>query len=517
MKTLEVIMKRALISVYDKSGIVEFAEKLVQMDWEIISTGGTYRLLLENGIEAREIDEITKFPEILDGRVKTLNPRIHGGILFRRDKEEHRRVIEEMGIFPIHMVVNNLYPFEETVTKKGVGMEEAIENIDIGGPSMIRAAAKNFQDVTVVIDPADYNQVLLELRQNGDTRPETRLELARKVFNYTAYYDALIAQYFNELCQEAFPDYLTLAYRKKDQLRYGENPHQKAAFYTDYSQTEGTIAGAKQLHGKELSYNNINDGNGAISIVKEFEEPAAIAVKHGNPCGAGVGETIVEAFEKAYESDTESIFGGIVALNREVTKDLAERLSKIFLEIIIAPSFSVEALDILMEKKNVRLLQIPELSESSYTKPMAKQVEGGMLLQDRNRLLLQDDMEIATKRFPEEDELDDMVFAWKIAKHIASNGVVIAKDGATLGIGLGEVNRFWAVQKAIERAGDKTRGAALASDGFFPFKDSIEALAQAGISSVIQPGGSVRDAEVIKEADLNNMTMVFTGIRHFRH
>lgn len=517
MKTMEVTMKRALISVYDKRGIVEFAEKLIQMDWEIISTGGTYKLLLENGIEAREIDEITKFPEILDGRVKTLNPRIHGGILFRRDKEEHRRVIEEMGIFPIHMVVNNLYPFEETVAKKGVGMEEAIENIDIGGPSMIRAAAKNFQDVTVVIDPADYNQVLLELRQGGNTKPETRLELARKVFNYTAYYDALIAQYFNELCQETFPEYLTLPYKKKDQLRYGENPHQKAAFYTDYNQTEGTIAGAEQLHGKELSYNNINDGNGAISIVKEFDEPAAIAVKHGNPCGAGVGKTIVEAFEKAYESDTESIFGGIVALNREVTRELAERLSKIFLEIIIAPSFSDEALEILKEKKNVRLLQIPELSESSYTKPMTKQVEGGMLLQDRNRLLLQDDMEITTKRFPEEDELDDMVFAWKIAKHISSNGVVIAKNGATLGIGLGEVNRFWAVQKAIERAGEKTRGAVLASDGFFPFKDSIEALAQAGISSVIQPGGSVRDSEVVKEADLNKMAMVFTGIRHFRH
>ncbi|WP_422486070.1 bifunctional phosphoribosylaminoimidazolecarboxamide formyltransferase/IMP cyclohydrolase [Gudongella sp. DL1XJH-153] len=510
-------MKRALISVYDKTGIIEFVENLVQMDWEIISTGGTYRLLSENGIKVKEVDEITKFPEILDGRVKTLNPRIHGGILFQRDNEEHRRVIEELGIFPIHMVVNNLYPFEETVKKDGVTLEDAIENIDIGGPSMIRAAAKNFQDVTVVIDPVDYNQVLLELKQNGDTKPETRLELARKVFNYTAYYDALIANYFNDLCQETFPQYLTLPYKKRDQLRYGENPHQKAAFYSDYNQTEGTISGAKQLHGKELSFNNINDSNGAISIIKEFQEPAAIAVKHGNPCGAGIGNDIVEAFEKAYESDTESIFGGIIALNREVTLKLAERLSKIFLEIIIAPSFSEEALELLKEKKNIRLLQISEIMDTHYTKPMAKQVEGGMLYQERNKELLQNDMEIVTERFPEEDELDDMVFAWKIAKHISSNGVVIVKNGATLGIGLGEVNRFWAVQKAVERAGVEAKGAVLASDGFFPFKDSIEALAKAGIEAVIQPGGSVRDSEVVKEADMNQMSMVFTGMRHFRH
>ncbi len=510
-------MKRALISVYDKTGIVEFAEKLVQMEWEIISTGGTYRLLRDSGIKAREVDEITKFPEILDGRVKTLNPRIHGGILFQRDNEEHRRVIEELGIFPIHMVVNNLYPFEETVKKEGVTLEDAIENIDIGGPSMIRAAAKNFQDVTVVIDPVDYNQVLLELKQKGDTRPETRLELARKVFNYTAYYDALVAQYFNDLCQEMFPQYLTLPYKKRDQLRYGENPHQRAAFYSDYNQTEGTISGAKQLHGKELSYNNINDSNGAISIIKEFQEPAAVAVKHGNPCGAGIGKDIVEAYEKAYEADQESIFGGIVALNREVTLQLAERLSKIFLEIIIAPSFSNRALELLMEKKNVRLLQIPEIMDAHYTKPMAKQVEGGLLFQERNKELLQDDLEIVTERFPEEVELEDMIFAWKIAKHISSNGVVIVKDGATLGIGLGEVNRFWAVQKAVERAGEESKGAVLASDGFFPFKDSIEALAKAGIAAVIQPGGSVRDSEVVKEADLNKMSMAFTGMRHFRH
>ncbi len=510
-------MKRALISVYDKTGIVQFAEELVSMGWEIISTGGTHKLLSDNGIKVKEVDEITKFPEILDGRVKTLNPRIYGGILFRRDKEEHRRVIEDMGIFPIHMVVNNLYPFEDTVKKVGASMEEIIENIDIGGPSMIRAAAKNFQDVTVVVDPSDYNQVLLELRQKGETKPETRLELARKVFSYTAYYDALISQYFNDLCQETFPEYLTLPYRKRGQLRYGENPHQKAAFYADYNQIEGTISGAKQLHGKGLSYNNINDSNGAISIIKEFQEPAAIAVKHGNPCGAGVGRDIVEAFQKAYDSDSESIFGGIVALNREVSPELAERLSKIFLEIIIAPAFSEKALEVLMAKKNVRLLQIPEMTDAIYTKPVAKQVEGGMLLQERNLSLLQEDMEIVTERFPEEEELDDLEFAWKIAKHISSNGVVIAKDGATIGIGLGEVNRFWAVQKAVERAGKKADGAVLASDGFFPFKDSVEAIAQAGIRAVIQPGGSVRDSEVTKEADANGMAMVFTGMRHFRH
>ena len=507
-------MKRALISVYDKTGIVEFAKELIAMDWEIISTGGTYKLLKDQGIA---VNEVTKFPEILDGRVKTLNPKIHGGILFRRDKEDHRRVIEEMGIVPIQMVVNNLYPFEETIKKEGVSKEEIIENIDIGGPSMIRAAAKNYQDVTVVLDPADYDQILLQLKETGHTSFETRLELARKVFNYTAYYDSMIAQYFNELCQEPFPEYLTLPYKKADQLRYGENPHQKAAFYRDYNQTEGTISGAKQLHGKKLSYNNISDGNGAISIVKEFQEPAAIAVKHGNPCGAGVGKDILEAYEKAYASDTQSIFGGIVAFNREVTPELAERLSKIFLEIIIAPGFSEKAFEILSSKKNVRLLQIPEIADTQYTKHMAKQVEGGMLLQERNLSLLKDIMEIVTKRFPEEKEIEDMVFAWKIAKHISSNGVVIAKDGATLGIGLGEVNRFWAVEKAIERVGDNAKGAVLASDGFFPFKDSIEALAKAGIASVIQPGGSVRDPEVVEEANLNKMAMVFTAMRHFRH
>ena len=443
-------MKRALISVYDKKGIVQFAESLVAMGWEIISTGGTYKILQENNIRVREVDEITKFPEILDGRVKTLNPRIHGGILFRRDKEEHRRVIEDMGIFPIHMVVNNLYPFEATVTREGATMEEIIENIDIGGPSMIRAAAKNYKDVTVVVDPSDYNRVLAQLKGDGETDLETRLDQARKVFSYTAYYDSLIAQYFNGVCQEDFPDYLTLPYRKKDQLRYGENPHQRAAFYTDYNQLEGTIAGARQLHGKELSYNNINDANGAIAIAKEFEEPVAVAVKHGNPCGVGTGNDIVGAFEKAYESDKESIFGGIVALNREVTEELAERLSRIFLEIIIAPSFSEAALEKLMEKKNLRLLEIKDISEALYKKPMAKQVEGGMLLQERNLSLLNEDMEIPTTRFPEESQLDDMEFAWKVAKHISSNGVVIVKDGATLGMGMGAVNRFWAVQKAIE-------------------------------------------------------------------
>lgn len=510
-------MKRALISVYDKTGIVEFSKALIELGWEIISTGGTYNLLKENKIEVLEVNEVTNFPEILDGRVKTLNPYVHGGILFKRDEKSHIEKIEELGIVGIDMVVNNLYPFEKTIHKVGVTEEEIIENIDIGGPSMIRAAAKNFKDVIVLVDPKDYNIVLASLQADGEINLNTKKDLAKKVFNYTAYYDALIAEYFNENLGDDFPELLTIPYKKKTQLRYGENPHQRASFYIDHKDLEATIAGMVKLHGKDLSYNNINDANGAISLLKEFTEPTAVALKHANPCGVGSGGNIEDAFRKAYESDKKSIFGGIVALNRQVTKALAQDLKEIFLEIIIAPSFSKEALEILSQKKNIRLLEIENISEWNYKKPSIKQVDGGLLVQDKNMDLFIEDLNIVTDEFPNKEEIDDMIFAWKVAKHISSNGVVIAKDGATLGIGLGEVNRFWAVEEAIERAGEGRNGGVLASDGFFPFKDSIEAIAKAGISCIIQPGGSIKDDEVVQEANKSKIKMVFTGIRHFRH
>ncbi len=510
-------MKRALISVYDKDGIVEFAYSLKKLGWDIISTGGTYRLLKENNIDVIEVDEITDFKEILDGRVKTLNPRIHGGILFKRDNKEHRKTIEDLGILPIHMVVNNLYPFEETVNKQGVSLDEIIENIDIGGPSMIRAAAKNYQDVTVIVDPKDYNCVLAELIKDGETTNKTRGYLAAKVFSYTSYYDTLIAKFFNDLVGIKFPDYLSLGYKKKEQLRYGENPHQEACLYTESSIDGGSILSGVKLHGKELSYNNINDGNAAISIIKEFERPTAVAIKHANPCGVASGENILKAYKKAYECDSESIFGGIVALNRQVDEDLAKELNKIFLEIVIAPSFSDAALEVLKGKKNIRLIKLEDIS-IPYKKSMdIKKIEGGLLIQDKNQDLLNDDMEISSELSPSEEDIDELVFAWKVAKHINSNGVVITKDEATIGIGLGEVNRFFAVEGAIKRAGEKAKGAYLASDGFFPFKDSIEALSIAGIRAIIQPGGSLKDDEVIEKVNEEKMIMVLTGIRHFKH
>ena len=510
-------MKRALISVYDKTGIVDFSKGLESLGWELVSTGGTYRLLKENGIEALEIDQVTGFPEILDGRVKTLNPLIHGGILFRRDLDSHKSIVESMGIVPIDMVINNLYPFEETVSRPDATPMEIIENIDIGGPSMIRAAAKNYKDVTVIVDPADYGTVLAELRMNGITTPETRSALARKAFSLTAYYDALIANYFNGSQEVSFPELLTLPYRKRDSLRYGENPHQRAAFYVESTGLAGTIAGAKQLHGKALSFNNINDANGAIALIKEFDEPTAVAIKHANPCGVGSGSTLSEAFEKAYNADPESIFGGIVALNGEVTVQIAEKLKEIFLEIIIAPTFSNGAMEILTAKKNLRLLVLEGAGIDEPARLQLKQVQGGLLLQDSNQQLLGHEMPAVTKRFPENSEVEDMIFAWKVAKHISSNGVVLAKNKMTVGIGLGEVNRFWAVEEAIKRSGDRAPGSVLASDGFFPFRDSVKALSAAGVTAVIQPGGSVKDDEVIEEANENDMAMLFTGIRHFRH
>lgn len=509
-------MKRALISVYDKTGIVDFANNLVKLGWEIISTGGTSKALREAGIHILEVEDITKFPEILDGRVKTLNPYIHGGLLYRRDDDLHVKTVEDMGIGAIDIVVNNLYPFEDTVNRAGVSHEEIIENIDIGGPSMIRAAAKNYKHVSVVVDPSDYNILIQELKSNDKVSEETNKYLASKVFNYTAYYDALIAKYFNEVNGIKFPEKLTLTYKKEQDLRYGENPHQAAAFYREIGDVSGTLACGKKLHGKELSFNNINDANGALRALKEFDEPTVVAVKHSNPCGIGSGETILEAYIKAYECDKISIFGGIVAANRTIEKDMAEKINEIFIEVVLAPRFSNEALEILTSKKNIRLIQIDDI-EKNIDEFDTKKVYGGLLVQDKDSTLLLDDMEIVTERFPNEKELEDLLFAWKASKNINSNGIVLARDKATIGIGLGEVNRIWAVEEAIERGREKIEGSVIASDGFFPFKDSIETLGRNGIKAVIQPGGSIKDQEVIEEANKYGIAMIFTGIRHFKH
>ena len=510
-------MKRVLISVYDKSGIVDFALNLSKLGWEIISTGGTSKILKEAKIDVIDIDEITKFPEILDGRVKTLHPNIHGGILYKRDNEEHVKTLKELNINSIDMVVNNLYPFEETVKREGVTHEEIIENIDIGGPSMIRAAAKNYKDVTVVVDSSDYEKILVELKSNGETILETRQYLARKVFQYTAYYDSLISNYFNKLEFMDFPETIAFSFKDKQGLRYGENPHQKAAFYKEVNNLEGTIAGAIKLHGKELSFNNINDGNGALEILKEFEEPTVVAVKHANPCGIGSGENLLEAYDKAYECDKISIFGGIIAANREIDEEVAKRINEIFVEIVMAPSFTKKALTILTSKKNIRILQIPNITKKDYATYDIKKVLGGILIQERDTKLLGEELKVVTKRKPTDEEMEDLLFGWKAVKGAKSNSVLLAKDKATIGIGMGEVNRVWAVEASIERAGEKVEGSVLASDGFFPFKDSVEALAKAGVTAIIQPGGSIRDEETIIEADKNDIAMIFTGMRHFKH
>lgn len=510
-------MKRALISVYNKEGVVDFSRELINLGWEIISTGGTSKTLKAEGIDVLEVEEITKFPEILDGRVKTLNPYIHGGLLYKRDNDEHIKILEKMNIGAIDMVVNNLYPFEETIKNPHATYEDIIENIDIGGPSMIRAAAKNYKFVTVIVDPKDYEKVLDELKLSKEVGVKTREYLASKVFSYTAYYDALIANYFNGQVKNKFPEMVTLPLKKAQDLRYGENPHQSAAFYKKSYNINGTIASGNQIHGKELSYNNINDANGAIKIIKEFNEPTIVAVKHSNPCGIGSGEDLLEAYIKAYECDKESIFGGIIAANMEIDRDVAEKINEIFIEIVLAPFFTDEAVEILTRKKNIRLIQIDNIEKNDYEELDVKNVLGGLLMQDRDNKLLLEEMKIVSKKHPSNEEIRDLLFAWKAVKNINSNGVVIVKDNATIGLGLGEVNRFWAVENAINRGKDKVKGSVLASDGFFPFKDSVEILAKAGISAIIQPGGSIKDEEVIEEADKHGIAMIFTGIRHFKH
>ncbi|WP_077369944.1 bifunctional phosphoribosylaminoimidazolecarboxamide formyltransferase/IMP cyclohydrolase [Anaerosalibacter sp. Marseille-P3206] len=510
-------MKRALISVWDKCGVVDFAKELVSLGWEIISTGGTKKVLEEAGLEVIDVEDVTGFPEAFDGRVKTLHPKIHGGILHVRDNEKHVETLKSLDIAPIDLIVNNLYPFKQTIQKEGVTHEEIIENIDIGGPSMIRAAGKNYEYVTVIVDPRDYEVVLSELKAEGKTSINTRRRLACKVFEHTSQYDTLISNYFMSLDDEFLPETLTLTFEDKAELRYGENPHQKAAFYKEIGDISGTISSANKLHGKELSFNNINDANGALEILKSFEEPTVVAVKHTNPCGIGSADTILEAYKKAYECDKVSIFGGIIAANREIDVDTAKLINEIFIEIVMAPSYTEEALKVLTSKKNIRILEIPDIMKNDYKAYDMKKVLGGLLVQELDTEVGIEDLEIVTKREPSKEEMKDLLFAWKAVKNVKSNSVVLAKDSATIGIGMGQVNRIWAVEQAIEHAGEKVVGSVLASDGFFPFSDSIEALGKAGVTAVIQPGGSIRDEDSIKAADEAGITMIFTHKRHFKH
>lgn len=488
------------------------------MGWEIISTGGTSQKLKEEGIRVTDISDLTKFPECFDGRVKTLHPNVEGGILAVRDNDNHKKQMAALGIDPIDMVVCNLYPFKQTILKPGVSHAEIIENIDIGGPTMIRAAAKNYQFVTVITDPEDYHLVVEELKAQGDTSAATKEMLAAKVFIHTSHYDALIAGYFSEKLNIRYPKTLTLTYEKKQDLRYGENPHQSAAFYASVKETEGTLTGAIQLHGKELSYNNIGDTDGALETLKEFDEPTIVAAKHANPCGVGSAPTLAEAYRRAYEADPVSIFGGIVAANREVDAATAAEMAKIFLEVVIAPSFSREALDILTQKKNIRLLQLENIGQKNTLANKAKTVSGGLLIQDADtQLLNQKEMQVVTERQPTEAEMRDLIFAWKVVKHTKSNGIAIAKELCTTGVGPGQVSRIWALENAIRQGGARIAGSVMASDAFFPFPDCVEAAHKAGITAIIQPGGSVKDQESIDAANRYGIAMIFTGMRHFKH
>ena len=509
--------KRALISVSDKTGVIEFAKQLVELGFEIISTGGTKKAIHEAGIPVIGVNDVTGFPEILDGRVKTLNPLIHGGLLAKFDDPSHKAQMDEHSIDPIQIVCVNLYPFQQTIEKPDVTVEDAIENIDIGGPTMLRSAAKNHQYVAVVVDPTDYETVISDLQEVNEVKFETRRALAAKVFRHTAAYDSIIANYMTELVGIETPEKLTVTYELKQSLRYGENPHQKASFYRKPLGSKFSIANATQLHGKELSYNNINDADAALQIVKEFTEPAAVAVKHMNPCGVGTGKDIVAAYEKAFEADPVSIFGGIIALNREVDRSTAEKMHEIFLEIIIAPSFTKEAIDILTSKKNIRLLTIPfggnEKPESKLTS-----IEGGLLLQDRDEYSLeQATISYPTDRKPTDEEWEALKLGWKVVKHVKSNAIVVSDAQMTLGIGAGQMNRVGSAKIALEQAGEKAKGAALASDAFFPMDDTVEAAAKAGVTAIIQPGGSIKDEDSIKKANEYGIAMVFTGVRHFKH
>ena len=515
---------KALISVSDKTGVVEFAKGLVALGWEILSTSGTMKLLKESGVPVTSVSDVTGFPEICDGRVKTLHPKIHGALLARRDIPEHMKELKDNDIETIDLVCVNLYPFRETIAKPNVTMEDAVEHIDIGGPSMLRSAAKNWESVTVVCNPADYGTILSEIKAGGNTTRETRLKLSAKAYTHTAEYDMAISTYMR--AQAGLPEKLFLEYDLKQELRYGENPHQEAKFFASTVKEPFSLATAEQLNGKELSYNNIQDANATLNIAREFDEPFCVGVKHMNPCGSATGKTIAEAWKKAYEADKTSIFGGIVAANREIDLETAQMLKPIFLEIVMAPSFAPDALELLCTKKNLRVLKV-DMSKDNTVRKQYVSMNGGMLVQDRdiNTKPVAAD-QCVTELKPTVEQLADMEFAWKIVKHVKSNAIVVAKDGMTYGVGAGQMNRIGSAEIALKQAQNTlkeegkdimTEGLVLASDGFFPFNDCVALAAEYGIKAIVQPGGSIRDEDSIKLADEKGITMLFTGERHFKH
>ena len=515
---------RALISVSDKRGVVEFARSLSELGWEILSTSGTMKMLKEAGIPVVSVSDVTGFPEICDGRVKTLHPKIHGALLARRDIPDHMAQIAANGIEKIDLVCVNLYPFRETIAKPDVTMEDAVEHIDIGGPSMLRSAAKNWAAVTVVVNPEDYATVLAEIRATGDTTPATRLQLSAKAYTHTAEYDSAIATYMR--AQAGLPEKLFLEFDACQGLRYGENPHQQAMFYKSLQPVPFSLATAEQLNGKELSYNNIQDANAALNIVRCFDEPFAVGLKHMNPCGAAVGTDVLDAWKKAYAADKTSIFGGIVAFNREVDLATAELLKPIFLEIVMAPSFAPDALELLRTKKNLRVLRV-DMTRSDAVQKQYVSVNGGLLVQDLDRFGAPVSAEqCVTAVKPTDAQLRDLAFGWKIVGNVKSNAIVVVKDGMTLGVGAGQMNRIGSAKIALEQA-EKTlseegrdirsEGLVLASDGFFPFDDCVTLAAEYGVKAIVQPGGSIRDEDSVRKADENGITMLFTGERHFKH
>ena len=515
--------KRALMSTDDKTGILEFARVLTENGYEIISTGGTEKALKNGGIDVINISDVTGFPECLDGRVKTLDPKIHAGILAMRDNPDHMEQLGKLNVETIDMVVVNLYPFKQTILKEPpVSFEEAIEKIDIGGPTMLRSAAKNWQDVVVVVDPGDYGTVAEQIEKSGSVDKETKLTLAYKVFEHTSAYETLIAAYLRKATNsDRFPESLSFTYEKAQEMRYGENPHQRGVFYKEIGNLDGTVANAVQLHGKEMSYLNVNDANGALDLLKEFAPgtPAVVAVKHATPCGVGIGDTICEAYLNAHNADPVSIYGGIVALNREVDEDAANEIAKTPLDIIIAPSYSQTAFDILTKKKNVRILKLENISKP-YSKDMydMKKVPGGLLVQEINADFIDESiLKVVTKRHPSEKEMQELLFAFKVVKHTKSNAMVLAKGNMTVGIGPGQTNRVGSLEIAAKYAGDKAKGSVLASDALIPFSDCVELAHSVGVTAIIQPGGSVRDQDSIDACDRYNIAMVFTGIRHFKH
>ena len=509
-------MKRALISVSDKTGLQEFAKSLVELGYEILSTGGTARALRDADIPVVEVSDVTKFPEILDGRVKTLHPIIHAGIL-ARDTEEHLQTLKDMNIAPIDVVAINLYPFEATIAKEGVDQQTAIENIDIGGPTMVRAAAKNHERVSIVVDPSQYDEVIAALKSEEGMTLEARQRLAMRAFEMTARYDAAISQYLvSQFAEDVFEPSYSMGGRLKQNLRYGENPHQKAAFYAS-SEAAGTLAGATQLGGKELSYNNIVDTDAAWQMVNEFtDKPACAIIKHTNPCGFATGEDACDAFTRAHDADPLSSYGGIAAFNRPVRVAAAEEIIKTFFEAVIAPGFEEGAVEVLHKKEKLRILDTHACAQA--TNPWVETISGGFLVQERDVHHLDvNDLKVVTETQPDPALMDDLVFGWNVVKHVKSNAIVVAKDGVSIGVGAGQMNRVGSCDIALTHAGDKAKGAILASDAFFPFADNIEVAAKAGISAIIQPGGSIRDQEVIDACNKYGIAMVFTGVRHFKH